>query len=96
MNPPVRGNDKLYQESLERERRRAEDAIAMKQAFKEAAEAWMVEHAEEQKKIFKAALSDWINDQFSMFGKFSMHTMIALCFAAVLWMYFSSKGFQKP
>ena len=96
MNPPRGPDEKLYQEATARELRRVEDAAMMREEFKKAAEEWMEQHAAEQKKVFKDVLTDFLNEQFAQFGKFSMYGLVATGFAALVWLYFFSKGFQKP
>lgn len=49
---------------------------------------------DEQKRIMKEALKEWLNEQFAAFGKFALSTIVVLAFTFLVWVYFASHGFK--
>lgn len=47
---------------------------------------------EERRSIIKAAIDEWLNDQFAQFGKWTMRGLVAMLFGALVWIYLQSKG----
>lgn len=52
----------------------------------------------EQQKLlreaFGEAIDSWLDKQFAKFGKWSLGGLAASVFSAVVYLYFSSKGFK--
>lgn len=50
------------------------------------------EGVDERKRVFKEAFDEWIDRQFSLFGKWSMRGLILMLFSAVIFFWAKSKG----
>lgn len=53
------------------------------------------EDAEEQKRLFKEALSEWLDRKFSEFGYYSVRTIGLVTFGVILWLWLTSNGWHK-
>jgi hypothetical protein len=55
--------------------------------------------SDEQRRIFKEALKEaikeWLDEQFTHFGKWSMSGIAALALAALLYFILTNQGWQK-
>jgi hypothetical protein len=48
-----------------------------------------------QKEAVKEALKEWLDAQFISFGKWSAAGLVAMFFAAIVYMWFKSQGWTK-
>ncbi len=53
------------------------------------------EDAAEQKRLFKEALSEWLDKKFAEFGYYSVRTIGVATFGVVLWLWLVSNGWHK-
>lgn len=58
----------------------------LRQALKEA----------EAKRIIKEAIREWLDEQFTKFGKWSAYGLLALATAVILYMTLVANGWHKP
>ena len=47
------------------------------------------------KAALKEALTEWLNDQFSLFGKWTLHSLMAIVFAAAVMLFLWMQGGHK-
>jgi hypothetical protein len=47
------------------------------------------------RQAFGEAIDSWLDKKFAQLGRWSLGGMAAVIFAAVVYLYFSSKGFTK-
>jgi hypothetical protein len=51
---------------------------------------------EEAKALIKEAISEWLDDQFATFGKWSGVGIAAMVFAAIVYAFFITEGWVPP
>lgn len=51
---------------------------------------------EEFKAAVKEALTEWLDAQFALFGKYSLAALSSLFFAWLIYLYFLTHGFKNP
>lgn len=50
---------------------------------------------QEQKRLFKEALTEWLNAKFAEFGWYSVKTIGLVTFGVILYLYLISHGWHK-
>ena len=50
---------------------------------------------EEQKQLFREALREWLDDQFSAFGKWTAAGILAAGFAGAVWLTMIGMGWHR-
>ena len=48
-----------------------------------------------QKEAFKEALTEWLDKQFSAFGRWAIRSMVAVAFTAIIYMFLISQGWSR-
>lgn len=48
-----------------------------------------------QKAALKEALREWLDEQFAAFGKWALRSLVALAFAAIVYLYITSHGWKQ-
>lgn len=48
-----------------------------------------------QKEALKEALSEWLDKQFSAFGKWALRSILAIAFTVLVYAYLTSQGWHK-
>jgi hypothetical protein len=51
--------------------------------------------AEEQKKIMKEALKEWLDEQFAALGRWTLKGAAAIALAGVVYLFLISQGWKK-
>lgn len=49
---------------------------------------------EDQKELFKEALKEWLDEKFSLFGKWAFASILAAFFSAVVYFVFIVNGWK--
>lgn len=52
--------------------------------------------AEEQKRLVKEAIKEWLDQQFATFGKWSMAAIASLALAALVYFILTMSGWRAP
>lgn len=50
---------------------------------------------EETKAVFKAAIKEWMDEQFSTFGKWTASGLVAMAFGGAVWLGLVAAGWHK-
>lgn len=50
---------------------------------------------ETQKEAIKEAISEWLEDKFAQFGKWTLSGLMALAFAGMIYMALKGQGWSK-
>lgn len=52
--------------------------------------------ADEQKRLVKEAIKEWLDEQFARFGKWSLAALASLALAALVYFILSVSGWRAP
>lgn len=48
-----------------------------------------------QKDVLKEAVSEWMDERFAMFGRWSFHSLLVLAFAGAVYLAMRGQGWSK-
>lgn len=48
-----------------------------------------------QKEALKEALTEWLDKQFSAFGKWALRSILAVAFTTLMYLYLMTQGWHK-
>jgi hypothetical protein len=51
--------------------------------------------AEEEKKLLKQAIKEWMNDQFAAFGRMTFYGLLSAAFAGLVYLALVGAGWHK-
>jgi hypothetical protein len=79
------------------DRRKPITADEYRKISKEAVLEYLRDHTtvEERKAVFKAAMSEWLDERFSEFGWFSFKALAVISFSVVMFLWLYMNGWSK-